>query len=178
MLRTMKWVLRALLLGTACSLVLAVATDAKKPPLKRACQLATNAEVNAIMGRTLRRTSNEPTGCAWQGGPKAQAALTIYGFKTVAIAKQYLAGKVKGYEFCIDAPDHFLPHSGLGDDAWRDACGSNISFRAGRVVGEFTTFTRDVEEGSAADTRRTAGLTRKAVTHLNKLRCTAFCRLR
>lgn len=114
----MKWVSRALLLGTACSLVLAVATDAKKPPLKRACQLATNTEVNAIMGRTLQRTSNEPTGCAWQGGPKAQAALTIYGFKTVAIAKQYLAGKVKGYEFCMDAPDHFLPHSGVGDDAW------------------------------------------------------------
>jgi hypothetical protein len=114
MLRAMKWVSRALLLGTACSLVLAAATDAKKPPLKRACQLATNAEVNATMGRKLNRTSNEPTGCGWQGGPKAQAGLTIYGFKTVAIAKQYLAGKVKGYEFCIDAPDHFLPHSGLG----------------------------------------------------------------
>ena len=62
----MKWVSRALLLGTACSLVLAAATDAKKPPLKRACQLATNAEVNAVMGRKLSRASNEPTGCGWQ----------------------------------------------------------------------------------------------------------------
>jgi hypothetical protein len=31
---------------------------------------------------------------------------------------------------------------------------------------------------SRADTHRTAGLTRKAVAHLHKLRCTAFCRLR
>lgn len=168
----------ALVLGLTGSLLLASATGAKKPPLKRACQLATNAEVKAAMGRPMTRTSNEPTGCGWQAGPKAQASLELYGWKKLSDAKEYFAGKVKGYEFCVDEPDHFLPHSGFGDDAWRDACGSNISFRLGHITGEVTTYTRDgVTEGSPADTRRTAKLTRKIVAHLGKLRCASFCRL-
>jgi hypothetical protein len=175
----MAWKRRAALVVTVSLFALPVGAEGKKPPLKNACQLATTAQVNAVMGRRLRKTASAPTGCGWQGGPKAQASLEIYGFKTVAVAKQYLASKVQGYEFCVDAPDHFLPGSGLGDDAWRDACASNIAFRVGRVVGETTTYTDDVQQGSTADTRRTASLTRKAVTHLRKLSCPpSFCRLR
>lgn len=166
-----------LVLGLTCSLALAAAVDAKKPPLKRACQLATTAQVTSAMGRTMRKTADAPTGCGWQAGPNAQAGLEIYGWKKLSDAKQYFAGKVKGYELCIDQPDHFLPHSGLGDDAWLDACGSNIAFRFGRITGEVTTYTQNVQEGTTADTHRTAGLTRKIVKHLRKLRCASFCRL-
>jgi hypothetical protein len=166
-----------LVLGLTCSLAIAASADAKKPPLKRACQLVTTAQVSSVMGRGMHKTADAPTGCAWQAGPNAQASLELYGWKKLSDAKQYFAGKVKGYEFCVDQPDHFLPHSGLGDDAWLDACASNVAFRLGRITGEVTTFTQDVEQGSTGDTRRTSKLTRKIVAHLRKLRCAAFCRL-
>lgn len=172
----MKWLL---VLSALFSLVLANSIDAKtpKPPMKRACQLATTAQVSSIMGRTMRKAADDPTGCGWRAGPNAEAALEIYGWRKLSDAKQVLKDKVRGYELCVDPPDHFLPHSGLGDDAWVDGCASNIAFRLGHVTGEVTTFTQDVQQGSSADTRRTAKLTRKIVAHLRKLRCASFCRL-
>jgi hypothetical protein len=176
MLRPMRLVV---IIGTLCSLVLCTATDASKPkpPMKRACQLATTAQVSSIMGRTMHKAADDPTGCAWRAGPNAEAALEIYGWKKLSDAKQVLKDNVRGYELCVDPPDHFLPHSGLGDDAWVDGCASNITFRLGRITAEVTTFTQDVQQGSSADTRRTAKLTRKIVAHLRKLRCGSFCRL-
>jgi hypothetical protein len=150
---------------------------ATKPPFKRACQLASTHQVSVIMGRKMVQSANEPTGCGWQSGPKAQAGLEIYGFKTLSATKQYFEGKVQGYELCVDPPDHFLPHSGLGDDAWLDSCASNIAFRVGRFTGEVTTFSEDVQQGSSADTHRTAALTRTIVKRLRKFRCPpSFCR--
>src|SRR5919201_885881 len=144
-------------------LALAVATPAQaktKPPLKRACQLITTHEVSTIMGRKMVRSANDPTGCGWQSGPKAQAGLELYGFKTVTAAKHYLDSKVQDYELCVNPPDHFLPGSGLGDDAWLDACASNIAFRLGRLTGEVTSYSADVQQGSSKDTHRTAAITR------------------
>src|SRR4051812_11591114 len=132
----MAWKRRAVLVVMVSLFALPVSADGKKPPLKNACQLATTAQVNAVMGRRLRKTASAPTGCGWQGGPKAQAGLEIYGFKTVAVAKQYLASKVHGYTFCVTQPEQFLPGSGVGDEAWLDTCASNIAFRVGKVVGE------------------------------------------
>jgi hypothetical protein len=160
-------------------LALAVATPAQaktKPPLKRACQLITTHEVSTIMGRKMVRSANDPTGCGWQSGPKAQAGLELYGFKTVTAAKQYLDSKVQDYELCVNPPDHFLPGSGLGDDAWLDACASNIAFRLGRLTGEVTSYSADVQQGSSKDTHRTAAITRTVVRRLRKLRCPpSFC---
>jgi hypothetical protein len=175
----MAWTGRAVLLVVVSLLALNGIADAKrKPPLRGACQLVTTAEVTKIMGRKMVKSpGSAPTGCGWRSGPKAEAALQLYGFKTLTATKQYFDGVVQGYELCIDPPDHFLPGSGLGDDAWRDACASNIVFRVGRLVGEVTTFTDDVVQGSSADTRRTAAIARKAVKRLRKLRCPpSFCR--
>jgi hypothetical protein len=101
----------------------------------------------------------------------------LYGYATVAAAKEYMAGVVRGYQLCIDPPNQFLPGSGLGNEAWVDGCGSNVAFRLGRLVGEVTTYSDDVVQGSGADTRRTASIARKAVKRLRKLRCPpSFCR--
>ncbi len=55
---------------------------------------------------------------------------------------------------------------------------ANVASRAGRITGVVNTYTIDVEEGSAADTRRTAALAREVVAKLHKLRCPpSFCRL-
>jgi len=162
-------------------LVLAVATPAEaktKPPLRHACQLVTPHEVSVIMGTRMTATVDEPTGCRRGGVPRPEVGLELYGFATVAAAKQYLAGVVSGYEFCVNPPDQFLPGSGLGNEAWVDGCNSNLVFRVARVVGQFTAFTpHGVTEGSSADTHRTAALARKAVRRLRKLRCPpSFCR--
>lgn len=173
----MKWVLRTLLLGALCSLALATASDAKKPPFTRACQLATNTEVSVAMGRTVHRVTSQRTACGWRGGRHATAFLNVYAYKKLADAKDYLASTVRGYELCYLPPDHFLPGSGLGDDAWVENCGSNIAFRVGHVVGEVNTFSDDVDQGSPADTHRTAAIVRRMVAHLHRLRlCVpAFC---
>jgi hypothetical protein len=175
----MSWTWRVVLLLVVGLLAFDGPADAKrKPPLKGACQLVTTSEVTSIMGRKMVKSpGSAPTGCGWRSGPKAEAALQLYGFKTLKATKQYFDGVVQGYELCIDPPDHFLPGSGLGDDAWRDACASNIVFRVGRLVGEVTTFTDNVEQGSPADTHRTAAIVRKAARRLRKLRCPpSFCR--
>jgi hypothetical protein len=160
-------------------LALAVAVPAQagaKPPLRRACQLINAREVSAIMGRKMVKSADDPTGCGWQSGPRAQAGLELYGFKTLKATKQYFDSKVQEYELCVDPPDHFLPGSGLGNDAWVDACTSNIAFRLGRVTGEVTAFSEDVRQGSSKDTHRTAAITRRVVKRLRRLRCPpSFC---
>jgi hypothetical protein len=161
-------------------LVLAVVAPAQartKPPLKRACQLITTNEVSTIMGRKMLRSANDPTGCGWQSGPKAQAGLQVYGFKTVKAAKEYLqTGPVRSYELCVDPPNQFLPGSGLGDEAWLDSCNSNVAFRLGRITGEVTEYTADVEEGSHTDSRRATAIARKVVARLHHFRCPpSFC---
>ncbi|HEX6458543.1 MAG TPA: hypothetical protein VF032_06470 [Thermoleophilaceae bacterium] len=158
-------------------LALAGTAHAGKPPLKRACQLVTTHQVSAIMGRTMKRSANDPTGCGWRSGPIDQAGLELYGFKTVKAAKEYLqGGPVADFELCVDPPNQFLPGSGLGDEAWLDSCNSNVAFRLGRVTGEVTESTSDVKEGSHTDAHRATAIARKAVARLRKLRCPpSFC---
>jgi hypothetical protein len=161
-------------------LLLAAATPAgakTKPPLKRACQLITTNEVSTIMGRKMVRSANDPTGCGWQSGPKAQAGLELYGFKTVKAAEEYLlGGPVADFELCEQPPNQFLPGSGLGNEAWLDSCNSNLAFRLGRVDGELTAYSADVQEGSHKDSARVTAMAHKAVKRLRKLRCPpSFC---
>jgi hypothetical protein len=161
-------------------LVLAMATPAgakSKPPLKRACQLLSTAQVSAVMGRTMVRNANDPTGCGWRGGAQAEAGLQLYGFKTVKAADEYLqGGPVADFELCEQPPNQFLPGSGLGNEAWLDSCNSNLAFRLGRVDGELTAYSADVQEGSHKDSARVTAMARKAVKRLRKLRCPpSFC---
>jgi hypothetical protein len=162
-------------------LVLAAVTPAAqartKPPLKRACQLLSTAQVSAVMGRKMARSANDPTGCGWRSGTQAEVGLQLYGFKTVKAAEEYLqGGPVADFELCQQPPNQFLPGSGLGDEAWLDSCNSNLAFRLGRVTGEVTAYSADVTEGSRKDSARVTALSRKAVKRLRKLRCPpAFC---
>jgi hypothetical protein len=154
------------------------AQAAKKPPYKDACRLVTGAEINSIMGRKLKRDVKGPEGCRWASGVQAEVGLQITGFKKLSDAKEYLNdGPVRSYELCIDPPNKFLPHSGLGNEAWLDSCNANVAFRVGHIVGEVTAFSADVTEGSHTDAHRATAIARKAVRRLQKLRCPpSFCR--
>ena len=169
---------RAALLTAVVSFVMANGAGATtKPPLKRACQLVTTAQVSAIMGITMHRSANDPNGCGWRASRTSYAGLELYGFKRLSDAKDYLASEVQDFELCGERPpDQFLPRSGLGDDAWIDACNSNVAFRVGHVTGRVTSTRDGSREGSRADAHRTAAITRKAVAKLRRLRCPpSFC---
>src|SRR5215471_6129267 len=165
----MAWVWRLLLPATVSFIALSPAAHAKNPPLTNACQLATTAEVRAVMhARVHPPTSTDPNLCAWSQGQVAGAGIEVYGYKTVRAAKEHLDADVRGFDLCgDDSPSHFLPGSRLGDDAWLDGCDSNIAFRWGRFAGMVHTYSQSVDEASPADTRRTANLTRKVVAHLH-----------
>jgi hypothetical protein len=151
---------------------------ARKPVLRNACKLVTNAEIERLMGHRPIARRGYPEGCVWitkrptgdtetgEAGEEASVALT--GFASVREAKQYvdLSTESVGCEW-----DPLLPDPKLGDDAWLEDCGANVLFRVRRIVGKVSTFTNDAREGSRADVRRSTGLVRKAVPRLRRYRC-------
>jgi hypothetical protein len=173
--------MRRLLILLAVAGVAAAAPPAAtaKPPLRNACKLVTDGEIERFMGRRpIARRGDGPEGCVWttrrrrsrpeQGASAEEAGLVLVGFANVAQAKDYARQRIEsvGCEW-----DPLLPQRSLGDAAWIEDCSANVTFRLRRIVGEVTTFTFDAREGSRADFRRTVGLTKKAVPRLRRYRC-------
>lgn len=171
----------AFLVGAVCGAAAAGFSPAAsaRPPLKDACKLVTGSEIKTLMGRRPVERRGGPEGCVWTTRPatyKGDAGrraedigLELLGYQNLRQAKEYVDLRTRpvGCDW-----DRLLPGRGRpGDDAWLQDCNAGVLFRLGRIVGEVTTFTNDVREGSRADVSRTVSLTRKAVAGLRRYRC-------
>ena len=138
----------------------------------------TDAEIKRLMGHAPVARRGSRSDCIWTtkrrtgggetGEPAEEASISLNGYANVRQAKQFV-GLLTERGYCEF--DKFLPDPLLGDEAYVESCASNVLFRVGRVVGDVTTFTNAVTQGSLADTRRTAKFTRKAVPRLRRHRC-------
>jgi hypothetical protein len=182
----MAWRVLMVAAVSLATLANAAPATARKPVLKNACKLVTDAEIKELMGRRpIAKQGGTAEGCVWQtrrmvpgdnGRPGEAAGLTLSGFKKLSDAKYFVDGVARPGG--CGEPDPFLPtrNRDLGDEAYLVGCNSNIAFRLGHIVGEVNTYTNDVKEESRADTRRTTALTRKAVKRLRRYRCGPLCR--
>jgi hypothetical protein len=156
----------------------APAADARKPLLRNVCKLVTDAEIKELMGhRPISRrkalgacvwTTRARTGSGESGTPAEEASITLLGWKNAREAEKYVSLRA---ESGVCEWDKLLPQRRLGDEAYVETCASNVLFRLGRIVGDVTTFTNNVEQGSSADTRRTAGFVKRAVPRMRRHRC-------